>query len=338
MTAVNDESPRHPIRPALTRIGAAIGAALMFALGFYMLMEAARPNDGLVSFSFLLALPAALCAFIAYVADPWKERSHRFYLAVPLWLLGAVVVASVFLLHEGVICVVLLAPLWLASGLIGTELTWRLRRRTGEGRTYCVALIAVPLVAMQVEPGVPLPVAEPVVARSIVVNAPPAALWPMLRGIPDVRPGEGRWNLTQNVIGVPRPVAARLVGRGIGATRFADWGEHIRFREQITAWVPGREIGWRFVFDDMAGWGYTDRHLMPDSPYFRVTTGGYRLEPLGPNRTRVLLHTRYRITTPVNLYATLWGELFLGDLENNLLAIIKARAERPAGTHVGDAA
>lgn len=63
-----------------------------------------------------------------------------------------------------------------------------------------------------------------------------------------------------------------------------------------------------------------------------MTTGGYDTQPLAPDLTRITLHTRYAVRTPVNAYAALWGEMFLGDLENNLLAVIKGRAER---THVG---
>jgi hypothetical protein len=67
---------------------------------------------------------------------------------------------------------------------------------------------------------------------------------------------------------------------------------------------------------------------MPDSRYFRVTTGGYRMEPMGGGRTRVTIHTRYWMQTPVNAYSRLWGEVFLGDIEANLLALIRQRAER----------
>jgi hypothetical protein len=45
-----------------------------------------------------------------------------------------------------------------------------------------------------------------------------------------------------------------------------------------------------------------------------------------------VLDTGYRMRTPVNGYAALWGELFLGDLEGNLLALVKQRAERCQAT------
>ncbi len=323
---MEDREQFEPRSPAI-RIAAAFATAFAFALGVYLLLEAVEPNGGVISFSFLLILPAAISAFVAYVADPMGERPWRFYAMVPVWILLAVIVASVFLLREGVICIILLAPLWLISGVIGTGITYSMRNRAKDGTTYCSALLLAPLMAMQIEAQVPLPIAEASVTRSIIVNASPAQIWPLLLGIPDVHPGEGRWNLSQDVIGIPRPVGARLIGSGLGADRYADWGDRIKFRERITDWQPGKTLGWRFIFDDIEGWKFTDRHLMPDSPHFHITTGGYRMEPLANGRTRVILDTRYMVRTPVNLYSQLWGEFFLGDVENNLLGLVKGRAE-----------
>jgi hypothetical protein len=322
---VLDERPH---RSAWLRIAAAIAVACAFAFGVYMLLEATQPNNGLISFSFLLILPAAITAFVAYVADPWAERSHSFYMKVPFWLLAAVMLLSIPILKEGVICVVILSPLWIISGLAGAAVTYRLRRRTGDGRTYCMAVLALPLIAIQVEPMIPLPSATATVSRSVIVNAAPNEIWPLLRGIPNVRPGEGTWTITQDVLGVPRPLGAHMLGEGIGAIRKANWGRHVQFNERIIDWNPGRSIGWRFDFHGLDAWQFTDRHLMPDSPYFRVTTGGYRMEPITPDRTRVIIDTHYWLKTPVNGYSRLWGELFLGDIETNLLALIKQRAER----------
>lgn len=317
-------------RSVAARLAAAFLAALLLALAVYALLEAVRP-PGLVSFSFLMVLPAALSGFVGWAADPWGERSLGGYLLVPVWLLLLVIGASVLVLKEGVVCILLLSPLWLISGWAGAFAAWALKRRLSGGAAHCAALLALPLVVLQAEPYWPLPVARVSVTRSAVVAASAERIWPLLRGIPDVRPGEGRWNLSQDVIGIPRPRGARLIGEGVGAERRADWGAGIRFGERITEWRPGRRIGWAFRFDDPAGWASTDRHLMPDSPYFRVVSGGYTVEPLGPGRTRLRLETRYLIRTPVNAYAAWWGELFLGDLENNLLALVRQRAERAPG-------
>jgi len=274
-----------------------------------------------------LILPAVLCGFLAAIADPWGTRSHGRYLMVPVWVLLAVILLSYIALGQGVICILMLSPLWLIAGLIGAEVAYRLRHKQRDGRVYCSTLIVVPLAAMIVESAIPLPTEAFTVTRTAIIDGTPAELWPLVRGIPDVRPGEGRWNLSQDVIGIPRPISARLVGDGLGSERFAIWQNDIRFREQIVEWEQQSRIGWRFRFDDIAGFGTTDRHLMPDSPHFNVVSGGYVLEPVDANRTRVTLRTTYRVTTPLNGYARLWGELLLGDLEDNLLALISQRAQ-----------
>ncbi len=311
----------------LLRAGGAAGVALAYGLGVYWLLETIRPS-GVVSISFLLVQPAAICSFIAYMVDLRGTRDLTPYLLVPLWTVLAVILVSVFVLREGVVCIVILSPLWLISGMVGTLVTHGIRRWLRSGRLFCPAVLALPLLAIQLEPMLPLPRADHVVTRSIVVAAPPQRLWPLLRGIPDVRPDEGCWNVSQDLIGVPRPVSAKLFGEGIGATRTANWGEHVEFRERVVDWRENERIGWRFDFAGSRGWEFTDRHLVPDSPYFRVTTGGYALTPIDAGHTLLTLETRYWIATPVNGYASLWGELFLGDLENNLLALVKHRAER----------
>lgn len=311
-----------------TKVLLGLAAAAAFALGVYALLEVVRPSSGLVSFSFLLITPAAICAFVAYFADLEGDAPAGRYWSIPLWTLLAVIVIGGLVLREGVICIVLLSPLWAVSGFAGVALTYNLRKRIRDGRKYCCALLALPLVAIQIEPSISLPEQRYTVTRSEVVAATPERIWPLLRGIPDVRADEGRWNLSQDVIGVPRPLGARLVGEGVGAARLAHWGREIAFREEITHWQPNQAIAWRFVFDGGAGWQFTDRHLVPDGPYFRVEHGGYSLTPIDAGRTRVTISTTYWIRTPVNAYSAAWGEVFLGDLENNLLAIVRGRAER----------
>jgi hypothetical protein len=328
---MTDPEPPAAPRTATKRTIAAFGVAFAFALGVYLLIDAARPETGLVSFTFLLVLPAVVAAFIAYVADPWGTRSKRFYYMIPVWLILGVIATSIIVLREGTICIVILSPLWFGASMLAVRMMygWRGGKdKKDYSATFSSSLLVLPLIAMQVEPQIALPQTTATVTRSIVVDAPPAKIWPLLRGIPDVRPNEGSWNVSQDLFGIPRPVGAQLFGEGVGAERRANWSNSVRFREQVIDWAPGARIGWRFIFDDVEGWAFTDRHLMPDSPYFRVTTGGYRMEPLADGRTKLIIHTSYWIQTPVNGYSRLWGEMFLGDVERNLLALVKGRAER----------
>ena len=81
-------------RTARIRIAAASIFGLAFALSVYLLIEAVNPS-GLISFTFLLILPAVVTAFVTYVGDPLARRPRGFYTgSVPTALFGPFVLAS----------------------------------------------------------------------------------------------------------------------------------------------------------------------------------------------------------------------------------------------------
>jgi hypothetical protein len=105
------------------------------------------------------------------------------------------------------------------------------------------------------------------------------------------------------------------------------WGDDIQFEERITALAPGKTIQWDFAFPDNSVQAYTDRHIAPDGPLLKIASGGYRLERLDPGKTRLTLHTTYHMRSRLDWYLGWWGEVMLGDVQDNVLAIIKQRAE-----------
>lgn len=310
---------------------AAILIALLVAGGVYAIVGrysavTQGPAPELVGIGFLVVLPMMLGAFATFGYDP-LGTNPRNALRVPFALLLAVIVLSAVFLREGLICIIMLAPFWLGFGTLGGSLTYRMRRLFPDDRSYSVSLLLAPVIVVQAEPYLPIPHDRFSVTRSVTVAASPETLWPLIEGVGTVSPAEGVWTVSHNLIGLPRPRSARLEGSGPGATRWADWGHGILFREQVDIWQPGRAIGWRFAFDELKGWASTDRHLMPDGPYYRIERGAYRLEPLGGGKTRLTLTTEYSADTHFNAYAALWGQLFLGDIETNVLDIVRRRAE-----------
>lgn len=323
------------VRRTRIRTTAAFAAAVAVAGGVYALIAATQSDAGFVGVVFLLVLPAALSAFVARVVDPAGLRTLGFYMRVPVYLLAGVVAVSVVALREGTVCILMLSPIWLLSGCGGSALAYRYRPRDeanieGLAETFrgSSALLLLPLLLVQLESAIPKPAATATVVREVTIDAPPSRVWPLLRGIPDVRPDEGRWTVSQDLIGIARPIGATLVGEGVGAVRRVRWQDAIDFEERVTGWRRGRLIHWTFAFDRASLDRFGDRHLLPDSAYMKIIDGGYTLDPLPGGRSRVRLDTRYWMRTPVNSYAALWGELFLGDLETNILGIIKDRAER----------
>jgi Polyketide cyclase / dehydrase and lipid transport len=314
---------------ATRRIAGAFGIALLFAFAAFALATFI-PSEGqaFASISFLFIAPAALCAFIAYVADPMREKPYRSYAAVPLILTFLAVLLGAIFLREGVVCILMLSPIWIGSGLLGVSAVYSLRNRMDEpNRVNASVMLLLPLIAMQLEAALPVPVTGERVTSAIVINAPADQVWPHLLSIPAIRADEGQWNLSQDVIGILRPSNAQIVETAQGLVRKAEWGPNARFDEVITALDPGRAIQWRFHFPDDSIRRYTDEHVDPAGHVFRIETGGYRIEPLSGGRTWLVLETRYRMQTPMAVYAAWWGQFFLSDIQDNVLTIIKDRAE-----------
>lgn len=303
----------------------------IWAVLCFFLVEWARPDSGVVTISFTMIQPAAICAFIAWIGDPFARRGKTYHAMIPVLSAVGMVLVSVLVLQEGAVCIAMLAPLWILSGLVGSFAVYTLRDRkddAGLHNTFAVhGLLVLPMLALLVEGVVPVPLEHRTVTRDIVIEAPAEAIWPMMEGMGTVSPEAGQWNVTQSVIGIPRPRQAWLEGAGLGAVRHAAWDRGVAFSEVITGWHPKERLDWRFDFANSRGWEITDPHLRPDGPYIRIIDGGYALEPLGNGKHRLTLHTRYAAQTHFNGYAALWGELLLGDIQSNVLAVIRQAVE-----------
>jgi hypothetical protein len=318
---------RRPLRSAAS----GFALALVIALSAYLLFAGFRSGSvWFASLWFLALLPAVLCALICYIGDPDRTRRPAFYWLTPVILCGLVCIASVFFLHEGVVCLIMISPIWLGSGWAGAFALRSQRRRSD--RTLQSSFLIIPLVAALVEAQMPIPHEMVTLSRSVTIAAAPAEIWPYAVSSRGIGPDEGRWTITHNLIGIPRPRDSVIDRAGVGGVRTAYWGDHVNFEERVVEWAPGRKLGWVFNFANSSVQDYTDKHISPDGEFLKVDSGDYTLRPLGDGRTEVTLTTRYIAMTHVNPYAKLWGELMMGDVQDNVLAIIKGRAERAAAS------
>jgi uncharacterized membrane protein len=312
------------------------GFAFVIALSAYLLFNQTRAGGvWLGSLWFLALLPALLCALICYIGDPDLTRPASFYGWVPLALVGTVDAGAAVFLHEGLICTLMLSPIWLLSGWIGAALLRSQRKRKRGGATLNSSFLIIPLVAGVVEAQIPPPHEQVLLSRRLLVHASPAEIWPYAVSNASIGLQEGRWTISHNLIGLPRPRRTAINGSGVGAVRTAYWGDHINFEEQITQWAPGQRLGWTFHFSNTSMQDYTDKHISPDGQFLKIDSGDYTLRPVSPSLTELSLNTRYIAMTHVNPYAKLWGQLLLGDAQDNILTIIKNRAEAAHERHEG---
>ncbi|MBA4163909.1 MAG: hypothetical protein C0510_04650 [Erythrobacter sp.] len=283
----------------------------------------------------LFAIPFALGALVSQVG--LLDYRLAGCLLAPIALFAVIFPFVYFGLAEGLVCILMVLPIWIAAGLGGALAAYLIRRQqqvndrhdSGDARLRASAWLILPFALVFAEEMSPPQWETRNVERDILIEAAPESIWPLLVSIPDIGANEGLPNMTQDFLGVARPRAARLTERDGKLIRLARWGEDIRFEELITNIEKNARISWQFAFPDDSIQRYTDQHIAPDGPILKIDRGGYELERVGPNMTRLRLTTSYHMRSRLGWYIGWWGEKLLGDVQENVLAIVRQRAERP---------
>jgi hypothetical protein len=283
-----------------------------------------------LSLAFLVLVPLGVGALAVRLGPPERRTSWLYAAAVSAGacFLGAIVAG--LLAIEASICIAMALPILLGMGALGGLLMCAVLRRAarrqaaGDGAVLGLLLLA-PFLAAPLERQAPVPDAHGHAETQLVIRADADTVWRTLLSVPAIQPKERRFSLLFDLFGVPRPQEARLESPGLGGLRQGRFDHDLRFSERITDWQPGRRIAWDITVVDRA------RVPAPwngiGGPAFDVTGAAYRLEPRADGTVTLHLDSGYRLTTPFNGYGALWVEWGLGEFQQQVLEVIKARAE-----------
>lgn len=321
--------PRTPWQRSVWLIAPVI--AVLYALVIYLWTRHLLPDSGMLILAFMIGAPVAACVAAVWISDPKGFQGGARHAGTSALTITVVLVAAGVVLREGAVCLVMAAPIFYAVGLFSGWLTGVvLRGNSRSGRMMCAAVLVLPLIGVPLEQPVDDPAQTRYVTSSIVIDAAPAVVWARLIDVKTIGEREHSWNFTHDLVGIPRPLDARMDGTGVGAVRHLTWAKDVRFEEHIVEWKPDQALAWTFEVGPEASTRMLDEHLRVNSPYLRLEQGRYTLSPTANGKTRLVLTTRYWMKTPINGYAGWWGQVFLGDFHRNVLGVIKARAERMA--------
>jgi hypothetical protein len=303
-----------------------------YAIVSYVVLKFAPSSmaSGVMSVAFLFTLPVAIGALSVALAPPDKRGWTWYLLGVP-WLssLLMVAVASLFV-HEAIICVVMALPLLLPLVTVGAVLAFVVTRTVGQQwsqRSPLLLVALLPYVVSPLEAQIAAPDSEHVVHNSVIVYAPPEAVWQQIIRVPAIKPAEQSFSPLR-LLGLPRPVEATLSYEGVGAVRRASFERGLLFVETVHEWNDRQSIGFSIQ---------RDRQSVPPEPlgaiggpFFDMLDGRYEIQPIGDGRVILHLTSTHRLSTRFNWYAGLWTEPIMSELQRYILEIVKARAEARA--------
>jgi len=227
---------------------------------------------------------------------------------------------------EGIICAILIVPLFAVVGAVGGVLMGLICRYTRWPKHASYSIALLPLLVGLAEQGAPLPRRVADVEREMYIAAPPTEVWRQINDAVAIRPDEvdTAWMYR---IGVPVPMAGVTTETPEGRVRRITMGKGIHFNQRITAWVPGRYMHFTYDFQpDSFPPRALDDHVRIGGEYFDVVDTAYALAPRGEG-TLLTVRMRYRVSTQFNWYAEPIARWLVGDFETTILGFYRRRSE-----------
>lgn len=276
---------------------------------------------------FLLLAPFVVGAATVYVAERSARRSYRYYIVAGMLANVLFVAGTMAILIEGLICAILIVPLFAVCGAIGAAIMGAICRKANWPRaTTLLAILALPLLLGMILPG---GAGEPyigVIERTVVVNAAPDAIWRQLHDTRDIKAAEVERGWLYK-IGVPKPEYGVTAMTPDGPVRDVRMGKGIHFTQHAVQWEINKRVRWTYRFrDDSFPPGAMDDHVRIGGHYFDVIDSEFELTPLGAQATSMKIRMQYRVSTRFNWYAKVVAQGLISNFEEVIVDLYAGRA------------
>ncbi len=276
-------------------------------------------------FGLFIALPFVI-GYLAVALSPSVRRSLGQSLGRSA-LAGACSAGALLILGiEGVICILMAAPLTTPLAMLGGAVAYAVfARRPGlaHGRSACALPLIIPAM-IGLESAAPLePPVHPVVT-STVVAADAQTVWENVVAFPPLSEPTD-WVFTS---GIAYPIGATIAGRGVGAVRRCEFSTGA-FIEPITVWDEPRLL--RFTVSEcpapMTEWSPWAIHPPHLDGFMVARQGQFALEALPDGRTRIVGTTWYRHGLWPETYWRWWSDAIVHRIHDRVLDHIRTVSE-----------
>lgn len=285
-----------------------------------------KMHFSMVSSSFLIALPLLTGLFIAlfaHINQPSTTFAHIFQLCTQNFIMFIII--AIFLLQEGIICLVMASPILLILLLLGGGIGHILCKIGIRPKSNLPVMAALPLLLLLPKPQANTQYSQ--THKDIIIDAPVEAVWEQINHINDIKSEELGSHFIYN-IGVPKPISGMTVEENNELVRKIYWEKNIHFEEHITEYIPNQKISWKFHFDQTSFPSYAlDEHVTIGGEYFDLLKTSYTLSEYGANKTKLGIDIHYRLSTNLNWYAEFWAKTSLNSFSNAVLELYQHRLE-----------
>ena len=225
---------------------------------------------------------------------------------------------------EGVVCLVMAAPLAIPLALMGGSIGYVIQRRRVEPSPALAAMLLALPGLMGLEHAASLQPRMLHVTSSVVVNAPPEQVWRNVVSFAELPPPQ-EWIFQT---GLASPMRAEIQGTGVGAERHCVFSTGA-FVEPITVWDEPRRLAFGVRDEpppmvELSPYRIHPTHL---DHYFSAKAGEFQLTPLAGGRTLLEGTTWYQNRFWPESYWRQWSDLIVHRIHMRVLRHVKRLAE-----------
>lgn len=282
--------------------------------------------------SFIYLTPLVVGAITVYVAETKKRRSWGYYFWAPFLANVFFVAGTMLIMVEGLICAIIIIPLFALEGAVGGLIMGVVCRVTNWPRQTLYSFAALPLIFGAFENTLPLPERLSSIERTVTISASPAEVWKQIHNARDIKADEVKLAWAYR-IGVPMPLAGITQRTPTGPVRKITMGKGVHFDQLVAESQENKYVRWTYRFyPDSFPPHALDDHVIIGGQYFDFKDTSYTLTPRG-NATDLTIRMQYRVSTQFNWYADRVARLLLGNTEEVLLNFYRHRSETAAGSN-----
>jgi len=302
-----------------------IGISLGIVYGFTTRLVFGQKAT-LASVTYLFVIPTILGIIPLTFADNDKLKSYRNIIFIP-WLTIASFFLTLFVFGiEDFLCLLVLAAPYFILGTIGA-LIYRIvqiNKQKSKGKLF--TLVLLPFLFAPIEEYIKRPSDTYNVKSEVVIDATSEKIWNNIVEVQTIDPKEYNSGFF-NSIGIPRPISATVDKKELGGQRIGNFEDGLKFVETITEYEENKKVSFNIKIDPTTvRQKVFDQHVL-NGNYFTFVDATYELKELRNGHVKLTLSSCYQLTSTINFYGKIWGDIILIDFQDRLLNVIENRCE-----------
>jgi hypothetical protein len=282
-----------------------------------------------MGWGYIYLAPFVVGAITVYMAERVERKSYFYYFWAPFTANTLVIFGAILVAIEGLICSIIVFPLFFFLGGLGGIIMGAICRFTNWPKASVSAFATLPILVSIFS------VTEPSanfgsIERKLLIPAKQESVWQAIHQTTAIEAKEVERGWIYR-IGVPLPESGITQTINGEQVRRVQMGKSVYFDQVASEWEPNRLVRWRYRFyPDSFPPHALDDHVMIGGKYFDLLDTVYALRPDESGGTELTVSFRYRVSTDFNWYADWVAQRLIGNFEEVILDFYAARAVRLA--------